>query len=54
MFLFSGMRTLIDDPEVQRIEPDLSRVVDSVMKVFFYGILPRPDGAVAKGGGGNV
>ena len=38
-------RDLVEDPELLRIEPDFSRLVESVMKLFFYGIVPRHEGA---------
>jgi AcrR family transcriptional regulator len=38
-------RDLVEDPELLRIEPDFSRLVESIMKLFFYGILPRREGA---------
>jgi hypothetical protein len=40
-------RDLAEDPELLRIEPNFSRLVESVMKLFFYGILPRREGAAA-------
>jgi AcrR family transcriptional regulator len=48
MFLLVRIRDLMEDPELQRIEPDFSRLVESVMKLFFYGLVPRRDGAAAK------
>jgi len=43
MFLLTRIRDLMGDPEFQRIQPDFGRMVESVMKLFFYGIVPRPE-----------
>jgi AcrR family transcriptional regulator len=40
-------RDLVEDPELLRREPDFSRLVQAVMRLFFYGILPRREGAAA-------
>jgi AcrR family transcriptional regulator len=42
MFMLVRAREIIDDPVLLEIEPDFSRRVESVMKLFFYGIVPRP------------
>ena len=42
MFMLVRAREIIDDPSLLAIEPDFSRRVESVLKLFFYGIVPRP------------
>jgi AcrR family transcriptional regulator len=51
MFMLVRARDITKDPELQRIQPDLSILAESIMKVFFYGILPRPDRAAASARG---
>jgi AcrR family transcriptional regulator len=41
MVLLVRTRDLVRDPDLARLVPDLARLVEMVMKVFFYGILPR-------------
>jgi AcrR family transcriptional regulator len=42
MAMLVRTRSLIEDPEVQRTQPDLSTLVESVLEIFFYGLVPRP------------
>lgn len=42
MTLLARSRDLVGDPELMRAAPDLKRLVETVMKVFFYGVIPRP------------
>lgn len=48
MFMLVRARDLMEDPELQRIEPDFGRLVESVMKLFFYGLVPRRDAPAPK------
>jgi AcrR family transcriptional regulator len=43
MALLVRVRTLVEDEGLRQVEPKLSRLVESVMKLFFYGLVPRPD-----------
>jgi AcrR family transcriptional regulator len=42
MALVARIRDLVTDPELVRLVPDFSLLVETLMKLFFYGILPRP------------
>ena len=41
MALLVRSRDLAKDPELLRLVPDFARVVETVMTLFFYGIVPR-------------
>jgi hypothetical protein len=41
MALLVRSRELVKDPELMRLVPDLARLVETVMTLFFYGIVPR-------------
>ena len=54
MALLVRLRDLVKQPELARLVPDFSRLVETVMTLFFYGIVPRaaanPDRARPKTG----
>jgi AcrR family transcriptional regulator len=41
MALLARSRELVKDPELARLVPDLARLTETVMTLFFYGIVPR-------------
>ena len=41
MALLVRLRDLVKQPELGRLVPDFSRLVETVMTLFFYGIVPR-------------
>jgi AcrR family transcriptional regulator len=41
MALLVRVRELVKDPDLMRLAPDFSRLVETVMTLFFYGIVPR-------------
>ena len=41
MTLLVRLRDVVKDPDLLRLVPDFSRLVETVMKLFFYGIVPR-------------
>lgn len=43
MLVLIRTRGFIDDAELARVEPSLSARTQAVMKLFFYGILPRAE-----------
>lgn len=50
MAVLVRVRGIIEDPEIQRLEPDLGRLVRSVTSLFFYGILsPNPGSTTTTG-----
>jgi len=42
MAMLVQLRGIIEAPALSEIDPDFSHRVESVMKLFFYGIVPRP------------
>jgi AcrR family transcriptional regulator len=42
MALLVRCRDLVKDADLQRLVPDFTRLVETVMTLFFYGMLPRP------------
>jgi AcrR family transcriptional regulator len=42
MALVVRIRDLVKDPDLVSLVPDFSLLVETLMKLFFYGILPRP------------
>jgi AcrR family transcriptional regulator len=54
MAFIARIRDFVKDPELVRLVPDLSLLVETVMTLFFYGIVPRPAksmGTTARKGG---
>jgi AcrR family transcriptional regulator len=41
MALLVRSRELVKDPHLERLVPDLARLTNTVMTLFFYGIVPR-------------
>ncbi len=41
MALFERVRDLVKEPDLMRLAPDFPRFVETVMTLFFYGIIPR-------------
>jgi AcrR family transcriptional regulator len=48
MAFIARIRDLLKDPELVRLVPDLSLLVETLMKLFFYGIVPRPETGTGK------
>jgi hypothetical protein len=53
MLMLVRARELIEDPALQRIQPAFPQLVESMMRPFFYGIVPRPDAAAGEAPGGR-
>jgi AcrR family transcriptional regulator len=48
MALIVRIRDLVKDPDLVRLVPDFSLLVETLMKLFFYGIVPRPETGTGK------
>jgi AcrR family transcriptional regulator len=49
MALLVRLRDVVKDPDEASLAPDFRLLVETVMRVFFYGIIPRPEAGLENG-----